>query len=313
MLQLRGEQQKEIGLISQCVADMSNNDYLFWGLPLELNVHLAAAGVQNRHDLDLFLFAWSQTTKYPFLSGFFPRICNFLSLSLHLENALQRTIQRISVQLGEIWRKIHSGCTTLDYDWVGECSASQCAVNTLISKQLSTQSVAYYCLQFGNTILSREINWKRSTPIDEGLSHILKITTFIVSDGSSRGNFDVYLCNSVVGLAIWCSSIYSVWYTLWLCNATKKEKTKSIIECDVAWLVFNGNFASPSTDNGVGELVINIWAHCWLNYEFTISFPTTVIWAIWEIEYWLQICCQASDPAMLSFTPSSLGKSKKMG
>ena len=76
----------------------------------------------------------------------------------------------------------------------------------------------------------------------------------------------------LLGLAIWCSSIYSVWYTLWLCNATKKEKTKSIIECDVAWLVFNGNFAFPSTDNGVGELVINIWAHCWLNYEFTISF-----------------------------------------
>ena len=154
---------------------------------------------------------------------------------------------------------------------MGECSASQCAVNTLISKQLSTQSVAYYCLQFSNTILQREINWKRSTPIDEGPVTFWR-WALLLFPMDRREAILMFIFAILLGLAIWCSSIYSVWYTLWLCNATKEEKTKSIIECDVAWLVFNGNFAFPSTDNGVGELVINIWAHCWLNYEFTISF-----------------------------------------
>ena len=145
--------------------------------------------------LTFFSLLGHKLPKILFWVGFSSNL-QFLSLSLHLENALQRIIQQRSVQLCEMWRKIHRGCTTFDYDWVGECPASQCAVNILISKQLSTQTVAYYCLQFGNTILSREINWKRSTPIDEGLSHILKMTTFIVSDGSSEGNFNVYLWNS---------------------------------------------------------------------------------------------------------------------
>ena len=102
---------------------------------------------------------------------------------------------------------------------MGECSASQCAVNTLISKQLSTQTVAYYCLQFGNTshtILSREIDWRRSPPIDEGLGHILKMATYIVSDGSSGGNFDVYPCNSteVCNLVLFAINIMCMVYTL---------------------------------------------------------------------------------------------------
>ena len=45
-----------------------------------MNVYLAAAGVQNRHDLDLFLFARSQTTKNPFLSGFFLEFAIFITI-----------------------------------------------------------------------------------------------------------------------------------------------------------------------------------------------------------------------------------------
>ena len=100
---------------------------------------------------------------------------------------------------------------------MGECPASQCAVNTLISKQLSTQTVAYYCLQFMSTshvILSREIKWQRLTQIDEGLGHILKMATYIVSNGSSGGNFDVYLCNSTGAYNLVFFNIQCMIYTL---------------------------------------------------------------------------------------------------